>query len=463
MTQTSDGLIKRIAPLFEENFAQFGELGAAISIWQNGKPMLDLHGGFRDANREKPWTADTLVLIWSATKGLGSACLLHVLQEHAITIEHASPSSGRNSRKAEKRKSPSRNCFPIRPVCARSTTKLMYSTTPPSFARSKNRSRSGRPGTAHGYHARTFGFLLDELVRRIAGTTLGEYWRKIFAEPSISISGSVCRNEQNERVATIYAAKAGGDAKPAQFYRDLATPGTLVRERLSLPRRIALGQRNELAGKRAHCRSFPSAESETQHRWQSFTPCWQMAASSTAGDFSHAETIALDDDDPRLWHGSRLSNSDGVFCRLHERSAGSSARIFGPSSLAFGHPGAGGSHAFADPENNLSFAYVMNQMEQSLLPNEKSLRLVDAIYRQTYLRASCTNVRRDGPSAPYRSPITVTAMFRRCDARRCSNRKIPCHVPSCISPSAIGMTSLERVNTMRICEVLSSAPSSSCS
>ncbi|PYJ69553.1 MAG: hypothetical protein DME75_10830, partial [Verrucomicrobia bacterium] len=55
-------------------------------------------------------------------------------------------------------------------------------------------------------------------------------------------------------------------------------------------------------------------------------------------------------------------------------------RIFGASPSAFGHPGAGGSHAFADPENKIAFAYVMNQMEQSLLPNEKSLRLVDAIY-----------------------------------------------------------------------------------
>ena len=55
-------------------------------------------------------------------------------------------------------------------------------------------------------------------------------------------------------------------------------------------------------------------------------------------------------------------------------------RIFGPSSNAFGHPGAGGSHAFADPDNRVAFAYVMDQMEQSLLPNEKSLRLVDAIY-----------------------------------------------------------------------------------
>jgi CubicO group peptidase (beta-lactamase class C family) len=61
-------------------------------------------------------------------------------------------------------------------------------------------------------------------------------------------------------------------------------------------------------------------------------------------------------------------------------SAQSSPRIFGPSASAFGHPGAGGSNAFADPENGIGFAYVMNQMEQSVLPNEKSLRLVDAIY-----------------------------------------------------------------------------------
>ena len=55
-------------------------------------------------------------------------------------------------------------------------------------------------------------------------------------------------------------------------------------------------------------------------------------------------------------------------------------RLFGPSPTSFGHPGAGGSHAFADPENKIAFAYVMNQMEQSLLPTEKSLCLVDAIY-----------------------------------------------------------------------------------
>ncbi len=56
--------------------------------------------------------------------------------------------------------------------------------------------------------------------------------------------------------------------------------------------------------------------------------------------------------------------------------------LFGPSRVAFGHPGAGGSHAFADPENGLSFAYVMNQMEPGVLPGPKALRLVEAMYPQ---------------------------------------------------------------------------------
>ncbi|PYK04016.1 MAG: hypothetical protein DME66_10890, partial [Verrucomicrobia bacterium] len=62
-------------------------MGGAVSVWQNGKPVIDLYGGFCDARREHPWASNTIVLIWSATKGLGIACVLHVLQEHHIDIE----------------------------------------------------------------------------------------------------------------------------------------------------------------------------------------------------------------------------------------------------------------------------------------------------------------------------------------------------------------------------------------
>src|SRR5437667_9833062 len=86
MQLIADTLRERLEPLFRENSEKFGDLGAAVSIWQNGESILDLHGGFRDARHQHRWDNDTLVLIWSATKGIGSACLLHALQEAGIDL-----------------------------------------------------------------------------------------------------------------------------------------------------------------------------------------------------------------------------------------------------------------------------------------------------------------------------------------------------------------------------------------
>jgi len=60
----ADTLRERIEPLFLENFQRFGELGAALSIWQKGQRLFDLRGGFRDTKREQSWTEDTIVLVW---------------------------------------------------------------------------------------------------------------------------------------------------------------------------------------------------------------------------------------------------------------------------------------------------------------------------------------------------------------------------------------------------------------
>ena len=119
MQLNASELRERIVPLFEENFQKFGELGAAVSVWQHGKSIVDLYGGFRDAGRAVPWSDDTLLLIWSATKGLGSAS------------NSASRSSGRSLRKPGKKRSRWRNCFRIKPGFARSIDKLMSSTTRP--------------------------------------------------------------------------------------------------------------------------------------------------------------------------------------------------------------------------------------------------------------------------------------------------------------------------------------------
>jgi CubicO group peptidase (beta-lactamase class C family) len=379
MQLESGQLFQRLKPLFQENFEKFGELGAAVSVWQNGKPIVDLYGGFRDAHREKPWAADTLVLVWSATKGIGSACVLHALQEHNINISERVAKFWPEFAQAGKEKITVAQLLSHQAgLCAlgRRVGVLDYDAVIRALEAQKP---LWPPGTAHGYHARTFGFLLDELVRRIAGKTLSDYWQENFAGPLNLDFWIGLPKKENSRVATMYAAKSGKPPEPKQFYLDLVTPGTLARRTFTSPHGLhVISKMNEPAIRAHPIVSFGGIGSAS-----ALAKFYSMLANGGkfAGQtFFSAKTIA--------WMTTTLADgTDRVFQMPTAFSAGfmkdprnAARRMLGPSGTSFGHPGAGGSHAFADPENKIAFAYVMNQMEQSLLPTEKSLRLVDAIY-----------------------------------------------------------------------------------
>jgi len=370
---------RKLSGLFQENFDRFGELGAAVSVWQNGKPIIDLYSGFRDVRHEKPWDADTLVLVWSATKGIGSACLLHALQEHKIDISQRVAQFWPEFAQAGKDKVTLAQLLSHQAgLCAldRRVDVLDYDAVIRALAAQKP---LWPPGTAHGYHARTFGFLLDELVRRIAGKTLSDYWQENFAGPLGLDFWIGLPEKENSRVATMYATKSGKAPEPKQFYDDLITPGTLARKTFTSPYGLhAISKMNDAAIRAQPIVSFGGIGSAS-----ALAKFYSMLVHGGKADgqtFFSEEAIA--------WMTTTLA--DGIDRVLQIPTAFSAGfmkdsrntprRICGPSSEAFGHPGAGGSHAFADPENKIAFAYVMNQMEQSLLPNEKSLRLVDAIY-----------------------------------------------------------------------------------
>lgn len=386
-----DQLRERIEPLFDENFARFGELGAALSIWQNGEPKLNLHGGFRDRKREQPWHDDTIVLVWSATKGIGSACLLHALQENKIKIDRRVsefwPEFGQNGKI---------NITLVQllshsaGICA--LEQNVEVTDYPAVIRALERQTPlWPPATTHGYHARTFGFLIDELTRRIAGISISNYWRTIFAEP-LSLDFWIGLPEQlNSRCATVYPAKVGALAQPnhqsgsdrscnSDFYRDLVTPGTLQRRTFTSPYGLnAVRDMNKPVNRARDFVSFGGIGSASA--LAKFYAMLANAGEIDGGRFFSDESIKL----------MTTTISDGVdrvfeiptafSAGFMKDSASVHRKIFGPSTNAFGHPGAGGSHIFADPENRISFAYVMNQMEQSLLPNDKSRRLLEAIYK----------------------------------------------------------------------------------
>jgi CubicO group peptidase (beta-lactamase class C family) len=373
-------LRERLQPVFRENFEKIGELGAAVSVWHNGKPVVDLFGGFCDARHERPWESDTLVLIWSATKGIASACLLHVLQEHGIEIGRRVAEFWPEFAQAGKEKITLAQLLSHQAgLCALDARVdvLDYGAVIKAL---EVQTPLWPPGTAHGYHARTFGFLLDELVRRIARKTLSQYWREVFARPLNLDLWIGLPEEENARVATVCAAKSGRPPEPKKFYSDLTTPGTLARKTFTSPYGLnSVSGMNTPAVRAQSIVSFGGIGSAS-----ALAKFYSMLANRGKLDgqtFFSEETIA--------WMTTTLSDGmDRVFQIPTAFSSGfmkdprnAVRRMFGTSPNAFGHPGAGGANAFADPENRIAFAYVMNQMEQSLLPNEKSLRLVDAIYR----------------------------------------------------------------------------------
>ncbi len=239
------------------------------------------------------------------------------------------------------------------------------------------------PGHGHGYHPRTFGFLVDETLRRVTGgRTLREYWRAVFAEP---LGLEVWIGLPPERVhepASIFPAKSSppkGDA----FYTAFLTPASLTARAFASPRGLhsvaamnapearaasfgAFGGVGTARGLAKFYAMLAEGGALEKRRWfEPRTMDWMTTTLTQAPD----RVLLLD-----------TAFSAG-FMRDPVDAEGRKLRTnFGPSLKAFGHPGAGGSHAFADPENRISFAYVMNQMEPGVLPGPKALRLIDALY-----------------------------------------------------------------------------------
>src|SRR3954471_6332827 len=77
---------ERFESEFARNFTERGDLGAAVSVWKDGREVESLAGGFQDREKTRPWSAETPVLFWSATKGPSAACLLHVCAEHGVAL-----------------------------------------------------------------------------------------------------------------------------------------------------------------------------------------------------------------------------------------------------------------------------------------------------------------------------------------------------------------------------------------
>ena len=363
--------LEAIQTAFEANFSLRGEVGASVSIWLGDAEICSLHAGFRDRERFLPWDQHTIAPVWSATKGPAAATALLALHDRGLTpdapIGDIWPELARGQLAH----------YPVATLLSHQCGLAALDAVAPVqeheavIAALHDQLPKWLPGEGHGYHPRTFGFLVEEIVRRCSGLSLGELWRSRIADPLglefwIGLPAS-----EDHRVAEMLTPRSGTDPASQEFYRALGQPGSLSAAAFASPRGLAaVAEINRPETRRLALAGFGGIVSAS-----ALARFYAMLAAG-----GRANGLRILPETVCRWAATPLSDGiDKVLLAPTTFTAGfmKQSPAFPPST--FGHPGAGGSHAFADPSRGLGFAYVMNQMERSVFPTEKALSLVRAL------------------------------------------------------------------------------------
>jgi CubicO group peptidase (beta-lactamase class C family) len=342
--------------------------GASVSLWRRGEPLLSLHGG--EASPGRHWTATTPCLIWSASKGIAAVCVLHALEGKGVPLDVPVASVWPEFAAAGKERITLSEALSHRAGLAAIDRKGLAITDHEAVASAlAEQAPNWAADGSHGYGARTHGFLLDELVRRVAGEPLGSYWDRVFRRPLGLDLWFGMPAGLADTAATVIAPRAA--PPPGPFVRAFADTSSLTRR--------ALGEPGGLL--------TPATMN---------SPAMRMASIPSLGAIATADALArfysilagggpsLFRDDTRAAMRTTVSSGpDRVLVEHTSFSAGFMTNdhgVYGPSPSAFGHPGAGGSLAFGDPATGLGFAFIPSAMHPGALPGPRTRKLVAGLY-----------------------------------------------------------------------------------
>jgi len=378
MTATSthgfcDARFERVRGAFVQNLARDLEHGASVAVAVDGRVVVDLWGGFADAARTRPWERDTLVNVYSTSKGLTALCAHLLAERGALELDAPVSRYWPEFAQAGKQRVLVRHLLchqaglpglrrdlPIEDLYDWETTTQALAAEPPWW----------EPGTAHGYHALTFGHLVGEVVRRQSGKSLGRFFGDEVARPLAADLHIGLGAEHDARVAELIPPPV-----------DPLFQATLARDPKSL-----------LARALANPAPDPRLTA---------TRAWRAAEIPAANAHGNARSIA------RVYAAlARGGTLDGVtLCRPDtlERAAtvvasgpdlvlqipmdwglgyvvNAAKSIYGPNPHSYGHTGYGGSFGFADPDARLAVGYAMNRMAATLVGEPRGTALIEAVY-----------------------------------------------------------------------------------
>lgn len=362
---TCDPRFARVRDAFTANFASGLEHGGGVSLMADGKMVVDLWGGHADAARSKPWRRDTLVNVWSATKGIMALAVAMLVErgrlDYAAPVARYWPEFARGGKEQisldlilSHQSGLNGLTVPMSEAGLLAWTPYVdaLAAMPPLW----------QPGSRCIYHAFTYGHLVGEPLRRVDGRNSGRFIAEEIAGP-LGIDFFVGLPEREEpRVAETVAAADASDwvaaVQKSQFPHSCINP---------VPRALMPNDR-----------------------------AWRAAEVPGANGQSNATALATIYGALAIG-GRQIIGKDAIAEASRPRVRGWDDSLAAPAafsagyqiedllglgrSAAFGHAGWGGTLGFADPEAGIGFGYVTNLMlASSDAPDPRLKALTDAVY-----------------------------------------------------------------------------------
>lgn len=375
---------EKVRDAFENNFDQHGDVGAAFSLYVRGEKVVDLWGGVADATTDRPWEEDTLQLVFSTTKGITAICAHLLAQRGELDLDAPVVQYWPEFAAGGKENIPVRWLLSHRaglPVIDETVTpEDVYSWTGVVEKLAAQRP-VWDPGTGHGYHALTFGWLVGEVIRRVTGKSVGAFLADEVAgplgaeffigvpesdEPRVSrlieLAGGIGGNVDEETVAAL-------PEEIRAIVRGFADPDGLSQRALSVTKPPLNFNSREV-----HAAEIPAANGITTAR------ALAKIYAATVGEVDGVRLLDKETVDDLTREQS--NGPDNVLIMPTRFGSGffltsGFAPLLGDKS--FGHAGAGGSLGFADPDAEVGFGYVMNRMQSNLGGDPRTVTLIEAV------------------------------------------------------------------------------------
>lgn len=387
---TIDGFVEpgfeRVADAFKNNFIHNGDVGASVCVYHQGRAVVDLWGGLAEIDGPaRPWTRDTLCLMFSSTKGITATCVHLLVQRGLLDLDAPVASYWPEFAAAGKQDIPLRWVLTHQAGLAAITSDVTLDdiTGWTGIINAVGAQEPNwEPGTAHGYHARTFGWILGEVVRRVTGRTIGQFFADEIAGPLELDMFIGLPAEELPRVAHLYSPEVAPEMQ--ELMDQFMGPDTLLGQVLSGPSQL-FGYNDMWNSPELLTCEMPSSNGIGNARGLARLYAGLIAEVDghrilTPETVDTARAVAVDDPDKVI--GIPMPFGLGYM----------TPPPFGPEG-SFGHFGAGGSLGIASPEEGWTMGYVMNQMQLGLTGDARSISLLEAVQ-------ACVDTPPSGGSSP---------------------------------------------------------------